>query len=305
MDNFKQSPVFRLRLFWIVLVLGIAGLVYTFLKRHDLYNTAALYLGLPLLLALGLSLTPKAKSAMGATMKGITIALLLSALVLHEGTLCIMFASPLFYGVGALIAWGVDRSNRKDGPDSKVRSIAAVALVAALAMEGTMPVTTLPRDDVVTVAKTVDASLADVRIQLSQSAEFGRARPAFLTLFPYPTSVPPLGLLVGDETRIDFVAYKHIWWTKVQGALVLKVMKSEPDRIEFAAISDQSYLSHYLTWQKSVVALEALDEKHTRVTWTLSYRRKLDPSWYFGPLQHYAVWLSAGELIDHVAAPRS
>jgi hypothetical protein len=305
MENSEQTSFMRSRLFWIVLVLGLAGIAYTLLKRHDLYNSAALYLGLPLLLALGLSLTPKTKSAMGATMKGMTIAMLLSALVLHEGTLCIIFASPLFYGVGALIAGLVDYSREKRDRNSKLNAFAAIAVIGLLAVEGTTATTTYPREDVVVVSRVVNASPAAIRKQLSEPSDLGKKRPGFLTLFPYPARVPALGLNVGDETRIEFVAYKHIWWTKVEGALVLKATKSEANQIEFVALSDDTYLSHYLTWQESIVELTPINTSQTRVTWTLSYQRKLDPAWYFGPLQHYAAWLAAGELIDHVATPRS
>ena len=38
--------------------------------------------------------------------------------------------------------------------------------------------------------------------------------------------------------------------------------------------------------------------------WTLRYRRLLDPAWYFGPWERYAVRLAAGYLIDTVATPR-
>jgi hypothetical protein len=41
----------------------------------------------------------------------------------------------------------------------------------------------------------------------------------------------------------------------------------------------------------------------TRVTWTLRYRRGLDPAWYFGPWERYAVRLAAAYLIESVATP--
>jgi hypothetical protein len=90
----------------------------------------------------------------------------------------------------------------------------------------------------------------------------------------------------------------------VEGALVLKVSVLGPDGIRFVATGDDSYLSHYLEWKSSEVALQPIDAAHTQVTWTLAYRRILDPSWYFGPMQRYAVRLAAEELIDHVATPR-
>src|SRR5690242_1070054 len=94
----------RWGLFSLVLALGIAGAVVVLLNRNDLTDSAALYIGIPLILALVLSLTPKSTSALGATMKGMTIALLLSAIVFQEGYICILFAAPLFYAIGALAA---------------------------------------------------------------------------------------------------------------------------------------------------------------------------------------------------------
>ena len=45
------------------------------------------------------------------------------------------------------------------------------------------------------------------------------------------------------------------------------------------------------------------DATHTAVVWTLHYTRGLDPEWYFGPLERYAVRLAAGYLIDNLATP--
>lgn len=56
------------RLFTLVLAVGLSGLFFHILKRQNLDNSAALYVGLPFLLALGISLTPKTQSTMTATM---------------------------------------------------------------------------------------------------------------------------------------------------------------------------------------------------------------------------------------------
>jgi hypothetical protein len=305
MEDQPQPVPLQWRLFSFVLVLGSAGLSYIFLKRHDLFDSAGLYLGLPLLLALGLSLTPKTRSAMGATMKGITIALLLSAVVFQEGSICILFAAPLFYGVGALIASLVDSSRRRNDRDSKLRVACVSAIVGLLALEGTTPFTSFGRHNEVVVTKIIHAKPAEIRAQLSQMPSLGLDRPSFLKIFPYPAQTTPLGLNVGDESTIKFTAFKHIWWTKVEGSLILKVVGSAPNHIQFAAIRDDSYLSHYMKWNSSEILMEPVDNENTSVTWKLSYERILDPSWYFGPLQNYAANLAAEELIDHVATPHS
>jgi hypothetical protein len=302
MDAPSKPKIKLTPLFFGVLVLGLAGCMYTFLRRNYLVDSAALYIGLPLLLAVGMSLLPETKSAFGATMKGITIALLLSAIVLQEGIICILFASPIFYGVGAIVATLVDRVKRK-GKDPKYLSVAICAVLAMLSTEGAIPQTSFDRDNSVTVSKTVYATRDKVREQMAAGTTLGADKPLFLSLFPYPVSVAPLGLNLGDETRIHFVYVKHIWWTKVEGELVLRVVESSKDKIVFEAVSDDSYLSHYLQWQGSEVSLATIDEHHTQVTWRLTYKRILDPFWYFAPMQNYAVHLAAEELIDHVATP--
>jgi hypothetical protein len=40
------------------------------------------------------------------------------------------------------------------------------------------------------------------------------------------------------------------------------------------------------------------------VTWTLSYRRRLDPSWYFKPLERYGVGLAGKYLLSTLTTPR-
>ena len=301
MEENKNKPHWRL--FFIVLVLGVAGIFYITLKRHDLYDSAALYLGLPLLIALGFSLMPKRKTAMGATMKGMTIALLLSAYVFEEGYICILFAAPLFYGVGAIIARQVDNARKRK--EKTLQAAVVATIFALLSLEGTTELTTIPRENTVIASKIVSANIHDVREQLAKTPKFADERPAFLKIFPYPENIIGRGLNVGDIRQATFVAYKHVWWTKVQGDLAFKITESEPNRVKFAITKDDSYVSHYLKWQSSEVFLEAVDATHTKVTWKHEYERILDPAWYFGPLQHYAVKLTTEQLIDRVATPEA
>jgi hypothetical protein len=62
-------------------------------------------------------------------------------------------------------------------------------------------------------------------------------------------------------------------------------------------------MTHFLDWRESIVRWESIDAQTTKVTWTVNYRRGLDPSWYFGPMERYAVHLAAGYLIESVATP--
>jgi hypothetical protein len=112
------------------------------------------------------------------------------------------------------------------------------------------------------------------------------------------------GLGVGDTRRATFVAYKHIFWNRVEGDAVFVITEATDRKVTFSLASDTSYVSHYVGWKKSQVELTPIDANHTQVTWALSFHRKYDPYWYFGTLQKYAVSLAAEELIDHAATPQ-
>lgn len=293
-------------LFFIIVIIGGGGALYIFLKEAGLQNSAALYIGLPLCLSLGLSLTPRAKSATGATMKGLTIALLLSAIFFQEGYVCILFAAPIFYLVGLLIAGSVDYLRKRREKKSILKSAILAGVLGIMSLEGTMDITSLSRENHISVSRIVASDMAGVREALAATPSFNKDNaPAYLKIFPYPTNISGDGIRVGDERIVHFVAYKQIWWNKVEGELVFRVVESTPERVRFEIVKDSSYLGHYLDWTNSEVMLEPVDEKRTRVTWVLEYNRKFDPAWYFGPLQHYAVSLAAQELIEHVATPRT
>ena len=191
------------KLFFTVLVIGCAGLVYWFLRRGGLEQSAALYTGLPLLLALGLSLTPPDKSATGATMKGMAIALLLAAPLLQEGYICILFASPLFFGVGLIIAAIVDWSRKRRDTKGKLQSAALVAIIALMAIEGTTPGTSFPREHEVVVSKLVPAPIEAVRTTLARAPVLGDNKPLFLRIFPYPVALEGEGLRSGRSAAGD------------------------------------------------------------------------------------------------------
>jgi hypothetical protein len=67
------------------------------------------------------------------------------------------------------------------------------------------------------------------------------------------------------------------------------------------AVTDDTTLARWLDLRTAEVAWEPAGAG-TRVTWTLDYRRTFDPSWYWGPIQLYAVGEAAGYLAGTTAA---
>jgi hypothetical protein len=84
---------------------------------------------------------------------------------------------------------------------------------------------------------------------------------------------------------------------------VLTILRSEPGHVQFGVQDDDSYITHWLSWRRADVRWREITPRHAEVSWTLTYRRRLDPAWYFKPLERYGVAAAAGYLIDTLATP--
>lgn len=311
MQNHNQAPYpkqdkYRItasqwRLFFLVLVLGAAGLLFFFLNKNNLADSAALYVGLPVLIALGLTLTPKTQSVATASLKTITIALLLSAPIFQEGYLCILLVSPIFYSIGVGVGLAIDHYYEKK--NSKLKTAMIVTAFCAMSLEGTMDITSFDRFNEVSASKIVQGSLEQVTQQLAQTPHFKKERPFFLKLFLLPDRTEGSGLEIGDQRSIHFTYHKWVFFNAHKGETIFEVTENNNNHYKFAVKKDTSYLSNYMKWLTSEVKLEAISPTETKVTWTLTYERKLDPYWYFGPMQSYAASKTAETLIDNLATP--
>lgn len=307
MGNLKNSisgfTAGQWRLFALVLVIGVFFTVYQILQNKQLHATAALYIGLPLIFALAISLTPKAKTTVGATFKGMTIALLLSAIIMLEGFLCIVIASPILYSIAALVAVMVDQLRKKFSNRNKVQFSAVITLLFFASLEGTpYEIYSFSNEYQISYTEVVDKSPESIREKLSNPAFSSTSRPLFLRLFPFPANVSGQGLQTGAEHKVDFIYKKWIVTNEHKGSTVFRVVEATDNLVRFDIPHDNSYLSHYMTWNSSSVSLEPIGVNKTKVKWTLDFTRDLDPAWYFGPLQTYVAWLAAKVLVKNAAS---
>ncbi|MGH9601321.1 MAG: hypothetical protein ACRD24_02930, partial [Terriglobales bacterium] len=223
--------------------------------------------------------------------------MLMAAPLLGEGFVCILMASPLFFVVGVAIGKLIDLSRR----ESKRTTITGMLLLAFLPMsfEGTSEWLSFPREETVMAEQVVAASAGDVERALAEPLNMEEPLPLFLRAgFPSPMGAEGEGLRVGDQRTIHFPGGEGF-----TGDLVLEVAEVGADFVRFRFVSDQSMIGRWLTWRASEVHWNAIGANHTRVTWTLSYRRNLDPAWYFGPWERYGVGLAAEHLIRANATP--
>lgn len=299
MDRLSKITSFQWKLAFLILALAVGKLIYDALSSHGLTQTAALFIGLPAAVAIIVTLTPKAKSLTGMILKGMTIALLLSGILLQEGFICILMAAPLFYLVGVIIGWVIEskRSN------SKIYGLILLPFLL-LSLEGVHGSLSFNRLETVKVERIVAASAVEVEQALSQVPDFDRQLPLYLRLgFPRPVSGSGSGLAAGDRLVIHFSGPPGFFGQGPSGDLVLEVLDRAPGHVRFRAVSDSSAVAHWLGWQETDVRWTELDPEHTRVTWTLRYERRLDPAWYFSPWERYAVKLASAYLIETLATP--
>ena len=313
-----SSQAARWAIVMITVALGLGGLFYRLAQDNYLHQSAAFFIGVPAVLAITLALTPKAKSATGMIVKGLTLALLLSGVVFFEGFICILMAAPLFYLVGILIGIPIDRARRKKQSELRIYSIVGVAFLM-LSMEGVVPATSVSPHEIISVTKTIEASVAEVKAALRATPSFDEPLPLYLRMgFPRPIGGAGQGLDVGDHrtiffgdespmepmtTRSDNQHHIHEDASEQGPLLRLRIVKSEPGLLVFEPVRDTTAFTHWITWGRSVVTWRAVDGDTTEVTWTLRFRRELSPSWYFGPFQRYAGDKAVGFLIDSVATP--
>jgi hypothetical protein len=266
-----------------------------------LAQSSALFIGVPALLATAAVFLPTS-SAKGVACKAVTIGLLVSLVFLGEGVVCVLMSAPLFYLVALVIGGSIDWQKRRDNHNSRIFPLLALMAVVPMSLEGVFPLTTISRATVVSETQTVHAPADAVAAALRSEPRFDRALPRLLAKgFPRPKGVAIDGHTLrvsmrGGEMRLNGMEPRT-------GTLILERVVDEPGSIIWLATSDDSHMRHFLSWQSSEVEWEAVDEHRTRVTWTIRYRRDLDPAWYFGPMERFAVRLAAQYLIESVATP--
>ncbi len=288
---------FQWKLIFLILAVATGSVMYRLIVWKTMEQTSVLFVGIPTVLAIVLAVTPKAKTAMGGIMRGITLALLLSGVLLGEGFICIVMAAPLFYAVGAVV--GVLVGPGRKGLDSTTRSF-VLLLLLPMSLEGVTPALSFNRDETVQASQVVTATTEEVQRALSGVPRTDVRFPFYLRMgFPRPAEATGSGLEVGALRTIHFAGGEGR-----PGDLVLRVEDSQPGYVRYVALSDHSKVAHWLAWRTSEISWTPVDAQHTRVTWTLRFERKLDPAWYFGPWERYAARLAAQSLIQANATPR-
>jgi len=276
-------------LYAIVIIIAIASFAYRLLEFTNYKQSALMFVGIPTLITLLVikySGTPK--SAYGIAFKVITLFLLVSSIILGEGILCIIMAAPLFYGVAAFIIFVVQLIS--GGDQSKLNSF--IVLPVFLIVSQIHQIHQEPPLETVRFTTTLNENYS--LDALNDSPDFLENIPSFFKIgFPKPIAIEGTGLEVGDFRKIQFESS-----TKGIGTLHFQISERTETEIVFKLITDDTHISHWLSWQEITINLEAINNDKTEITWTSKYTCDLNPAWYFRPIERYAVRKSAEHLVN-------
>lgn len=297
----------RYELAALILSLAVGVGAYHWLVYEELEQTAALFIGLPATVAACLALVPPGPSGLGRVVRGTGILVFASGPLLGEGFLCVLMALPLFslvIGIGFVLFGLCGSLARSFARRSKPRRRDLLALGAPLlvlaSLEGVGEPLSFARSERIHVRASVEGSPEAVVARLERTPSCELELPFFLRLgFPRPQRARGAGLEIGDERRVLFAGGEG-----EAGELVLRVQERTPGRVLFEAVSDASHIAHWLSWRRIEFAWTPLPGERTRVSCTLHYERELDPAWYFGPWERYAVRLVGELLIQQLCAAR-
>ncbi|GAA3386691.1 SRPBCC family protein [Cryptosporangium minutisporangium] len=287
----QETPRRRRGMWWrvgwtvIVAVFAILGFWITVATGRE--DSALLFVGLPAGLALLLALAPAPYSLHGTVFVSTTILMLLFAALLQEGAICLLMAAPLVY----LAAHGVAGLVRLF--DRRLGVAFALPLLAVIAIEGVIPTLRIAPVQAVTVTRHVVLTPAQVQATVAAGPRFGVARPLLLRLgYPTPDHAAGAGVDVGRRWHIG----QH------GGAIVTQVVANEPyrdgRRIVFRRLSDTSMTNHSLIWRTAVLRWASNPDGGSDVRLQIEFERRLDPSWYFGPMEDAFVRAGERYLLD-------
>jgi hypothetical protein len=291
-----EQPVRPAAAKWILaaLVVAFGAVMFGWAVTTGHADSALLFVGLPVLLALALVLLP-GRTTHGRVFQLTTVFLLLTAVALHEGAICVILAAPLVYGM----AHGVTALVRLFDRSSRPYALLPIPLLLLSALEGTSDDLRLHAEQTVTVKRVVAATPEEVLLRVARGPRPTEVRelPLRALAVPMPHHVTGSGLATGDRWVFQYAGTSH----GSGGETITRVSAAAADRVDFEVVSDTAITSRWMVWEGGSVRWRAAGARRTEVTMTLTYRRRLDPSWYFGPLQQGLTHEGAGHLLDMLA----
>lgn len=285
----------------ILVTIAVASVLIHLILRSSINGSALLYVGIPFLISMILLVftdkneKPTWKQKFKNHLRDAFIIMMASSVILFEGFVCVLMFIPIYLSI-ILIVFIVVAINKKY--KSRIGVHALPIVIVVLSLEGTHPDLSFNRYNEVSSTSTVNRSIAGIKANLIRPVNLEDERVWFLDIFPMPYEVDNHSLIEGATHTILYRYHRWFVANTHEGETILKIVEVDDAFIRTEFIKDTSYISHYMKLHGTEIQMKALSEQSTQVTLTIKYDRLLDPAWYFGPLQKYAIEKTASYLIS-------
>lgn len=302
----------RKRNILIFMLIGVTSILIRLIYSYEFETSALLYVGIPFFVAIALlSILKKPQSdTLGSyyiyASKWSLIVMLGTSVILFEGFVCVVFFMPIYFFILFLMYLFqimVYRMHEKKKNTFHVHILPILIVVGSL--EGVVPKFDFDRDYSVSREIVIDAPVEAIQAQLKKPMELNVDRNWLLSLFPMPTDIKAGSLSSGDVHNINFVYHRWFVTNTHSGAMSLELTEVSEDYIKTTFLKDTSYISNYMDLKGTEIRFEKQNSEQTKITLTIHYTRFLDPVWYFGPLQEYAIGKTAEFLLSELFVPDS
>ncbi|MGX5201891.1 hypothetical protein [Aliikangiella sp. IMCC44632] len=303
--NWHAQWIRNKRWLQVILISAVFALSVRLLIKFELDSSALLYLAIPYLIALTLAFFRRREHTGSIPRKyarlciDSLIVMLASSLILFEGFICVLMFMPIYFAV-VLLAFAIEsltyHYSKKSGKNKlKVHLLPYLFLIFSI--EGVSPELSFPRENAVSVTRTVLKTPEQIHQSLQKPMSLEVSRHWFLSIFPMPYQIDAESLSPGDIHSIDYRYHRWFFTNTHEGRLSLLIEQVELERVKTKILEDTSYLSNYMELKGTEIRLKPNTDGSTEVTLSVFYERKLDPAWYFQPLQEYGVTKMAEFLI--------
>jgi len=293
MDDAKNSDKLKNYL-RIVSIIGFALIIIRTLLYTKYDRTGLLYIAVPFTISWaiyyfiphtdGSNLLKRLSNHIRTNL----IILLSVSLILMEGYICVIMLMPIYFFI-SMASFISAELIRKKSSSKSVKVYVLPLIIILTSLEGTSSFTTFNRYNEVTHSKIINADIPAIKKMLSAPRKLEGKRHFLVSIFPLPTNiVDSVVLKEGNKRKYDFIYHRWITGNTHKGSMVMTIDKVADNYIK-TNISDESYLSNYLKFHSSEIKFEPINRSSTRVSLTISFDRLLDPSWYFQPLERFAV----------------
>lgn len=277
----------------ISLGIGIVIIVVAYLAiLRDGINadSALIFVGLPLALVVAMAIAP-ITSAHGRVFQVTTICLLITAVLAHEGAICVLLAAPLVYGVAHGVTGLVKLINNHH------RAYALVLpLILLSSVEGVDQDWRVHPVQEVEVVRVVGLDAAEVGRRIAHGPSPAPMESlALKTLgMPSPEHVHGNGIDPGARWTFAYHGSSH----GPGGQTVFEVTRRGAGEVDFRIVEDTAITARWFDWRVASMRWTAIDDSHTSLRLVIRYERGLDPSWYFGPLNDFLLHEGGAHLMD-------